>query len=249
MVPQRPSVMTSRARITLTLTAISLTGLLIAALCLGWEPLWKRAIAWYGLVSDRAQVEAFMKVWGPIGAPLAFIGVQVFQVVLAPIPGEASGFAGGYLFGVVPGLVYSIIGLTLGSVINFILGRSLGRRYVATWMSAESLQRFDALAKREGAILFFIFFLFPGFPKDYLCIFLGLTGISLKVFILMAGIGRIPGTLMLSLQGAHIFQQDYATFVVLILITLALAIPAYYWRDRIYLWIDRSDSIRSNRKR
>jgi len=248
MVPQRPSVMTSRAKITLALIAISCTGLLIAVLYLSWEPLWHRVIAWYGLVSDRAQVEAFMKVWGPIGAPLAFIAGQVFQVVLAPIPGESSGFAGGYLFGVVPGLIYSTIGLTIGSVINFMLGRLLGRRYVATWMSTESLERFDALVKREGAILFFIFFLFPGFPKDYLCIFLGLTGISLQVFTLMAGVGRIPGTLMLSLQGAHVFHQEYAIFVVLILITLGLAIPAYYWRDRIYAWIDRSDHIGSGRK-
>jgi len=241
--------MTSRAKITLALVALSLAGLLIIARCLGWEPLWHRIIAWYGLVSDRSQVETFMKDWGPIGAPLAFIAVQVFQVVFAPIPGEASGFAGGYLFGVIPGLIYSTIGLTLGSVINFMLGRFLGRRYVATWMSAESLERFDRLAKREGAILFFVFFLFPGFPKDYLCVFLGLTGISLKAFTLMACVGRIPGTLMLSLQGAEVFQHDYATLVVLILITLAFAVPAYHWRDRVYTWIDRSDSTHSKKQK
>jgi uncharacterized membrane protein YdjX (TVP38/TMEM64 family) len=237
--------MTRRARITLGLTAVLLAGLLIAALCLSWEPLWNRLIAWYGVVSDRAQIEAFMKVWGPIGAPLVFITIQVVQVVLAPIPGEATGFAGGYLFGAVPGLFYSTIGLTLGSVINFMLGRLLGRRYVAAWMSGESLHRFDTLAKREGAILFFIFFLVPGFPKDYLAIFLGLTSISLKVFIPMVGIGRIPGTLILSIQGANVFRQDYAMFVLFVAIALALAVPAYYWRYRIYAWIDRSNSSRS----
>jgi len=179
-----------------------------------------------------------MRAWGPIGAPVTFITVQAFQVVLAPIPGEASGFAGGYLFGVLPGLIYSTIGLTLGSMINFMLGRVLGRRYVATWMSAESLNRLDALAKHQGTILFFIFFLFPGFPKDYLCIFLGLTSISRKVFVLMAGVGRIPGTFMLSLQGAQVFQKDYAAFALSIAITLAFAILAYYGRKRIYRWID-----------
>jgi uncharacterized membrane protein YdjX (TVP38/TMEM64 family) len=240
--------MTRRAKIALALIVLASTGCLILVWCLSWERLWQRIVAWYALVSDRAQIEAFMKVWGPMGAPLAFIAVQVFQVVLAPIPGEASGFAGGYLFGVLPGLVYSTIGLTLGSVINFMLGRLLGRRYVASWMSAESLHRFDTLAKRQGTILFFIFFLFPGFPKDYLCVFLGLTSISLKVFALMAGIGRIPGTLMLSVQGARVFQQEYATFALLIVITLALAIPAYYWRERIYAWADRIDSTSSRGK-
>ncbi|MGD9022265.1 MAG: VTT domain-containing protein [Deltaproteobacteria bacterium] len=236
--------MSGRAKIALTLSAAAGIGCLVLVAWFTWPPLKERVATWYTVITDPARVEAFMMVWGPVGAPLAFIGVQIFQVVLAPIPGEASGFAGGYLFGAAPGLVYSTIGLTVGSVINFVLGRKLGRRYVAKWMSAESLNRFDGLAKRQGAILFFIFFLFPGFPKDYLCIFLGLTGLSLKAFILMAGIGRIPGTLMLSLQGAQVFRQDYATLAVLIAISLAFAIPAYHWRERIYAWIDRSNQIR-----
>jgi len=235
--------MTSRSKIALALLGLAGTGCLVIAVCVTWPHLWERIISWYALVTDQGRVERFMRAWGPIGAPLAFITVQIFQVVLAPIPGEASGFAGGYLFGASPGLVYSTIGLTVGSVINFTLGRLLGRRYVAAWMSAESLLRFDALAKRQGAILFFVFFLFPGFPKDYLCIFLGLTSLSLKAFIVMAGIGRIPGTLMLSLQGAQVFHQDYATLALLVAITLAFAIPAFYWRERIYKWIDRSNHV------
>ncbi|MBW1897206.1 MAG: VTT domain-containing protein, partial [Deltaproteobacteria bacterium] len=133
-------------------------------------------------------------------------------------------------------------GLTTGSIINFLLARVLGRRYVAKWMSADSLERFDRLARHQGTILFFAFFVFPGFPKDYLCIFLGLTGLSFKVFVLMAGIGRIPGTFMLSLQGAQVFQRDFTTLAVLIAITLAFVVPAYIWRRRIYTWVDRLDA-------
>jgi uncharacterized membrane protein YdjX (TVP38/TMEM64 family) len=170
---------------------------------------------------------------------MAFVGVQVLQVVFAPIPGEASGFLGGYLFGTLPGFVYSTIGLTAGSVINFTLGRVLGRRYVSKWVPADQLIRFDSLAKRQGAVLFFILFVLPGFPKDYLCIFLGLTGLSVNVFVLMTFIGRMPGTLMLSLQGAQVFQQDYATLALLVAITLAFVIPAWLLRERIYEWIAR----------
>lgn len=237
--------MTRRAKITLALSVLAVAGCLIIAVYAIWPHLWDRMVSWYALVTDQGRVERFLLAWGPFGAPLAFITVQILQVVLAPIPGEASGFAGGYLFGVLPGLVYSTVGLTIGSVINFTLGRLLGRRYVAAWVSAESLLRFDALAKRQGAILFFVFFLFPGFPKDYLCIFLGLTGLSLKAFVLMAGIGRIPGTLMLSLQGAQVFQRDYTTLALLVAITFAFAIPVYCWRERIYEWIERSNRVSS----
>ncbi len=244
MVSQSLFVMT-RDRITLALLVLAGTGLLGLVVFLNWTPLWEKIVTWYALVRDREQVETFLRVWGPIGAPIAFVGAQVLQVVFAPIPGEASGFAGGYLFGTLPGFVYSTIGLTAGSAINFALGRVLGRRYVAKWIPDNHLRKFDALAKRQGAILFFALFVLPGFPKDYLCIFLGLTSLSAKVFILMAGIGRMPGTLMLSLQGAQVFQKDHDTLALLIAITLAFVIPAYIWRERIYEWIERLNRVNS----
>jgi len=237
--------MNRRAKIASVLLVLAGTAFVGLVLFVNWAPLWERIVTWYSVVTDQKQVEAFLRTWGPIGAPLAFVGVQILQVVFAPVPGEASGFVGGYLFGALPGLVYSTIGLTTGSVINFSLGRVLGRRYIAKLIPADYLRRFDALAKRQGAIIFFIFFVFPGFPKDYLCLFLGLTSLSLKVFILMAGIGRIPGTLMLSLQGAEVFQQDYTVLAMLIAITLVFIIAAYFWRERIYGWIERFNGLNS----
>ena len=237
--------MTRRDRITLALLLLVATGSVGLVVFLNWTIMYERIVTWFTLVRNQEQVEAFLRAWGPIGAPIAFVGAQVLQVVLAPIPGEASGFAGGYLFGTLPGFVYSTIGLTAGSAINFTLGRILGRRYVAKWIPDNYLLRFDALAGRQGAILFFVFFVFPGFPKDYLCIFLGLTSLSAKVFILMAGIGRMPGTFMLSLQGAQVFQKDHATLALLIAISLAFVIPAYIWRGRIYEWIDHLNRVNS----
>ena len=237
--------MNRRAKIASALLVLAGTALVGLVLFVNWAPVWERIVTWYSVVTDQKQVEAFLRAWGPIGAPLAFVGVQILQVVFAPIPGEASGFVGGYLFGALPGLVYSTIGLTTGSVINFSLGRVLGRRYIAKLIPADYLRRFDVLTKRQGAIIFFIFFVFPGFPKDYLCLFLGLTSLSLKVFILIAGIGRIPGTLMLSLQGAEVFQQDYTVLAMLIAITLVFIIAAYFWRERIYGWIERFNGLNS----
>ena len=236
-------------KIALTIFFLLGAGVLGLIVFLGWTPFKSTVIQWYHLIKDPEQVEALKNSWGPVGGPVAFICIQILQVIVAPFPGEASGFVGGYLFGVIPGLIYSTIGLTVGSCINFLLARALGRRYVAKWLSADSLRRFDALARRQGTILFFTFFVFPGFPKDYLCIFLGLSGLSFTVFVLMAGIGRIPGTLMLSLQGAQVFQRDYLTLAALIAITLAFVIPAYLWRQRIYNWIDGLDrKDRSGRK-
>ncbi|MCK7513881.1 MAG: hypothetical protein MZV70_64255 [Desulfobacterales bacterium] len=39
-----------------------------------------------------------------------FIGLQVGQVLFAPIPGEVTGFLGGYMFGALSGFLLSTVG-------------------------------------------------------------------------------------------------------------------------------------------
>jgi len=192
----------------------------------------------YRWISDRDQVERFVSGFGN-GAPIAFMALQVFQVVLAPVPGEATGFIGGYLFGTTKGFVYSSLALALGSWINFGIGRFVGSHFVRRWIPADYLVRFDHLLKRQGIIVLLILFVFPGFPKDYLCLFLGISAIPLKAFLLIASIGRMPGTLMLSIQGEYFFQKNYAFFVVALGVTVLAALLSIHYRETIYRWMEK----------
>ena len=192
----------------------------------------------YQWISDRDQVEHFVSAFGR-GAPLAFIALQVLQVVLAPVPGEATGFIGGYIFGTARGFIYSSLALAAGSWINFAIGRFVGRRYVRRWIPTDKMARFDHLLKRQGIIVLLILFIFPGFPKDYLCLFLGITAIPLKAFLLIASIGRMPGTFMLSLQGEYLFQKNYAVFAIIFGVTLLVAFLSIRYRETIYRWMEK----------
>ena len=198
----------------------------------------------YRWISDRDQVEQFIGRFGN-GAPIAFMGLQVLQVILAPIPGEATGFVGGYLFGTVKGFVYSSLALAAGSWINFAIGRYLGSRYVRRWIPEGKLARFDQLLNRQGIIVLLILFVFPGFPKDYLCLFLGLSVLPFKLFILMASVGRMPGTFMLSLQGAMLFEENYLLLVVALLVSALAAFLGYRFRDPLNKWIEKQNQTTS----
>jgi uncharacterized membrane protein YdjX (TVP38/TMEM64 family) len=220
-------------------------GLLVLMVYLSWDficqsGLWGWACRFFQIIEDRERVKALLKAAGPL-APLIFMAVQALQVVLAPIPGEATGFIGGYLFGVPLGMLYSTIGLTLGSVLAFALGRWLEHRFVERIVSRETLDRFDFLMERQGALIAFFLFVVPGFPKDYLCFILGLSLMSWKLFLVLSTVGRLPGTLMLTLQGAKVYQGDYLFTGVLILMCLTLAGTLYYFRDPLYLWMRRWD--------
>ncbi|MBI4795172.1 MAG: TVP38/TMEM64 family protein, partial [Deltaproteobacteria bacterium] len=181
-----------------------------------------------------------LKTVGPL-APLIFIVVQTLQVVFAPIPGEATGFIGGFLFGVPLGMLYSTIGLTLGSTLAFLLGRWLEVHFVARIVKPETLKRFDFLMEHQGALVAFFLFIIPGFPKDYLCFILGLSQMPLKLFLVLSTVGRLPGTLMLTLQGAKVYEGDYLFSAILIILCLLLGGVLYYYRESLYTWLERWD--------
>lgn len=194
-------------------------------------------IKWYHVLSDKALVRRWVAGFGP-AAPVVFVMLQVAQVVIAPVPGEISGFVGGYLFGVWGGFFLSTLGLTLGSVINFGAGRLLGEKWVRRMLGRQFVDKMDRFTRRQGALLVFLFFLFPGFPKDYLCLALGITSMPFWVFFVIVFVGRMPGTLMLSLQGGLLFEDRWVELMIVGAASLVLFLAATLLRQKIYAWIE-----------
>ncbi len=195
--------------------------------------LWIAAVKSYSILTEHYRLKETVASFGPF-SPLAFILLQVVQVVVAPIPGAPVGFLGGYLFGVEAGFIYSTIGLTIGSWIAFRIAGFFEKWLVQKIVSSKKLKKFDYLMEHEGVILSFFLFLIPGFPKDALCYILGLTRMSLVFFLIISTIGRIPGTLIATLQGAKAFNQQYTLFFVLAGISALMALVFYVYGEEIY---------------
>ncbi|MEN2986554.1 MAG: TVP38/TMEM64 family protein [Thermodesulfovibrionaceae bacterium] len=189
----------------------------------------------FGLIEfflNEEKLKNFIQTLGPFGF-LGFILLQAFQVVAAPIPGEVTGILGGYLYGTIGGIILSSIGLTIGSIIAFLLGRIFGRPFVEKVVDPTILNRFDWLLHHKGAFIAFFCFLIPGFPKDYLSYFLGLSKLSLLEFAVIAGVGRLLGTALLSLAGSYLRHHEYEKFLYLVAIGIIVMIVAWLFKDRI----------------
>ncbi len=208
---------------------------------------WTDAPAYQFLVRlyvDKHFLKRTLREWGVL-APVIFIVLQALQVVIAPIPGEATGILGGYLFGQWLGLFYSTIGLTVGSVAAFGIGRWLGAHYVKNLVSPETWNRLGFIVEAEGAVLCFIIYLIPGLPKDIVCYLFGISPMPLWVFALVSGLGRIPGTWVLSAQGAHTAAGDYMQVMLISAVAVAVALPLYYYRHRIVAWCQGRSATRN----
>jgi uncharacterized membrane protein YdjX (TVP38/TMEM64 family) len=186
----------------------------------------------YRLFHDHQYMKDKLVEWGA-AAPIIFIVIQALQVVVAPIPGEVTGILGGFVFGQWLGLLYSTIGLTLGSLGAFALGRWLGDAYVRNLVSEETWNKLGFIVEAEGTILCFIIYLIPGLPKDIICYLFGLSPMPFWVFAVVSSLGRIPGTWVLSAQGAKTATGHYIEVLLLTAAVAALAVPAYYYRHRI----------------
>lgn len=166
-------------------------------------------------------------------AAFIFIGLQILQVVAAPVPGEVTGFVGGLFFGPAWGIVFSTIGLTLGSWFAFGLARLLGRPLVEMVVNPETLRRYDYVMKHKGMFLAFLMFLIPGFPKDILCYLLGLGHMGQREFLLVSTLGRLLGTTLLTIGGALFRDERYWAFFTVVGISIGAIILSLIHRERI----------------
>ncbi|MEO1340184.1 MAG: TVP38/TMEM64 family protein [Cyanobacteria bacterium J06635_13] len=128
-------------------------------------------------------------------APIAFMLIYVVATV-AFLPGSVLTLGAGVLFGVVQGSLYVFIGSTIGATLAFLVGRYLARGWISQKIAGN--QKFSAIDRavgQEGFKIVALTRLSPVFPFNLLNYGLGVTGVSLKDYVL-ASIGMIPGTIM-----------------------------------------------------
>lgn len=128
-------------------------------------------------------------------APIAFILIYIMATV-AFLPGSILTLGAGVVFGVVEGSIYVFIGATIGATLAFLVGRYLARGWVSNKIAGSlKFQAIDRAVGDEGFKIVLLTRLSPVFPFNLLNYGLGVTGVTLKDYVL-ASVGMIPGTIM-----------------------------------------------------
>ncbi len=216
-----------------TLVGLSAFGLIIGGVVYLLFPL-----GLFEFFTDRHRLLGFINEHRAYAA-FIFVGLQLLQVVAAPVPGEVTGFVGGIFFGPVWGVVYSTLGLTLGSWLAFFLARVAGRPLVEMVVKPETITRYDYVMKHKGIFLAFLMFLIPGFPKDFLCYLLGLGHMGQVEFLIVSTAGRLLGTTLLTIGGTFFRDERYGAFFTLVGVSIAMILLAMIYRDNIERWLRR----------
>ncbi|MHB8907461.1 MAG: TVP38/TMEM64 family protein [Syntrophales bacterium] len=186
----------------------------------------------YSFFISRKKLINFINSFGPLSVVI-FIGLQILQVIVAPIPGEVNGFIGGYLYGPALGTLYSTIGLSVGSWIAFVLARRLGLPFVEKVISPQIIEKYDYFMEHRGVLITFILFLIPGFPKDALSYLIGLSRMKTSTFLVVCTAGRLLGTVMLSVSGNCARNGQNVLMAAILGISTLIVALAYYYHEEL----------------
>ena len=131
---------------------------------------------------------------GAIGA-IAFMLIYIIATV-AFLPGSILTLGAGVVFGVVLGSIYVFIGATIGATCAFLVGRYVARGWISKKIAGnQKFQAIDKAVGKQGLKIVLLTRLSPIFPFNLLNYGLGVTGVSLKDYVL-GSVGMIPGTIM-----------------------------------------------------
>ena len=170
---------------------------------------------------------------GP-GGVLILLGMQFLQVVVAFIPGEVVQVAAGMMYGPWGGAAVVLVGCVISSAFVFFIVHKLGAPFVRAmipekWMG--KLEDFEGTDKLD--VMVFVLFLIPGLPKDVFTYLVPLTDMSMRNFLVLSTVGRIPGILMSTLAADGLMEGDIMRSVLLFLVAAGIAALAIVFHEKI----------------
>src|SRR3989442_2723964 len=102
------------------------------------------ALVWIGIVAaphfTRARLEGAIRGAGAWG-PLVLFGLQIAQILIAPIPGVFMPILAGMLYGPAVGALIAAGGTLLGSTLAFTIGSRAGMPPLRRWIGGQVVEK------------------------------------------------------------------------------------------------------------
>ena len=201
----------------------------VALVCLGLAVVVMVAIFWFvgrpmlQFVSQPDQFREWVDSHGLWGR-LAFVGMMMFQVFVAIIPGEPLEIGAGYAFGVLEGTLLCVLATSLSGTLIFLIVKKFGMKFVTLFVSEEKIHSLKFLqnTRRLDLIAFLLFFI-PGTPKDVLTYIVGLTPMRLSTWIFITTVARLPSVITSTVGGNALGSQEYLFAVIVFAATAVIS--------------------------
>ena len=174
-------------------------------------------------LSDPEAVRARIGEHYVLGA-IVLVILSAVQVVVALIPSELLEIAAGYVFGSWLGALLCLAGIVLGSCTTILLVRKFGSKFVYAFYPKEKIDALPIIndpPKRN--LLTFILFLIPGTPKDLFTYAIGLTNMSIPLYIALTSAARFPSVILSTRSGNAAGEENYTKAILFAAIAVVVS--------------------------
>ena len=192
----------------------------------------------WALITSQAARDEFVE-WvrsHGLAGMLVFLGLEIFQIVVAVVPGEPVQLMAGALYGPAGGLALCLVGILIGSTMIYFFVRALGAKAIDPTVLHK--YRFLQDEKRARSALYLLFFL-PGMPKDLLTYLGPFLPLKPGEFLLICTLARFPCLLASTVAGDSLFEGNIALPLVLLAVTGALGLVGIRNEEKIMDWLRR----------
>ncbi|MBN1776754.1 MAG: TVP38/TMEM64 family protein [Clostridiales bacterium] len=181
----------------------------------------------------RAQFKEWVTSLGVWGY-LVMISIQIVQIVIAFIPGEAVEILAGVMYGGFGGLLVCMIGCVIASSGIFLLSKKFGSGFTQRFYTKENLAKYSYLRDaRKLELVVFVLFLLPGTPKDMLTYVVGTTPMRLLQFLLISTFARIPSIVSSTFIGSSLLHNNWPVTIMIFSVTAVLGVLGIIYKDKI----------------
>ena len=171
---------------------------------------------------------------------LVYIGLQILQIVISFIPGQAFQMAAGYLYGFWIALGLAMAGAIIGTAITFFLAKILGRDFLHILFGEEKMKYYiEKLNSKKAYTIVFLIYLIPGIPKDMVSYAAGVSEIHFKPFVILSAVGRLPGMIGCLLMGKMLESKNYTGFIIIAVIAIIAFVLCIIFKKKLQSIIDK----------
>ncbi|MFE8699717.1 TVP38/TMEM64 family protein [Cytobacillus sp. FJAT-54145] len=166
------------------------------------------------VLTDTYGMEKLLREYGTT-AKLLFIIICFAQPIVLPIPEAITVGAASTVFGSFQAACLAFAGTFSGILVMYFLARYGGTKIVSKMIKMRHLEQYQNYVRRNETFIMGILFIIPILPDEIICVGAGISGISIKRFVLIAALSKLFTSFALaySVELANLFQLSNSQFI------------------------------------
>lgn len=208
---------------------LAIIGVLLSALILYYLGYFESLLRLFG---DVEYIRELVEPYETFGV-FILLGLQLINIIVAPIPGQALGVAYGLIYGVWWGTLFGMIGTTVGTAIAVLIGKKYGRSFVKSLIGEERFRKYEEVTDSTDVYPFMILIILPVIPDDAIAYLAGLTTIDTRRLIVYLSLARIPGMVSLTWFGDGIATANYLHLGFISAVVIVVSVLVVWKRKEI----------------